>query len=275
MNNAKSRHSFKKTHHKGDIQMLKTIKGKVIAGTVSVTLLAGAGAAFASSNAGANLKDWYDSQFNLASQSVSDQSLAYVNGKVDGLVTEYNGLKSDATTSINGTRDSSTTRANNVIASEKQAHIDAINSEKTAISGYMDNQFDGLSTYANGLINRVGEEATTYANQNLGAHTSTVGGEAVSQVTADLNTASANAVTELQTAISNAKSDLNTQLRTETNATVDEIKGLIDAKIVELRGTITQIKDDLVLAQQNLINEEALKQLNDAKADLESVVDGI
>ncbi len=40
--------------------MLKTIKGKVIAGTVSVVLLSSAGAAFASSNAGAKLQNWYD-----------------------------------------------------------------------------------------------------------------------------------------------------------------------------------------------------------------------
>jgi hypothetical protein len=50
---------------------------------------------------------------------------------------------------------------------------------------------------------------------------------------------------------------------------------MVDAKIVELRGTITQIKNDLVLAQQNLINAEAGRQLNDAKADLQAVVDGI
>lgn len=255
--------------------MLKTIKGKVIAGTVSVVLLSSAGAAFASSNAGVSFKNWYDGQFNKASQSVSDQSYAYVNGKVGALVTEYNGLKSDATTSINGTRDSSTTRANTVIASEKQAHIDAINSEKKAISGYMASQFDGLSTFANGLIVQAGVDATNYASVNLGAHTSTEGGNAVGKVSTDLNAASDVAVIELQNAISTAKRELNLQLRTETNATVNEIKGLVDAKIIELRGTITKIKDDLVKAQQDLINAEALKQLNDAKADLQSVVDGI
>ena len=50
---------------------------------------------------------------------------------------------------------------------------------------------------------------------------------------------------------------------------------MIDDKIVELRGTITQINDDLVLAQQKLINVEAGKQLNDAKDDLQAVVNNI
>lgn len=255
--------------------MLKTIKSKVIAGTVGVVLLSSAGAAFASSNAGTNFKAWYNGQFNTASQSVSEQSYAYVNGKAGALVTEYNGLKSDATTSINGTRDSSTTRANNAITSEKQAHIDAVNSEKTAISGYMATQFDVLSTFANGLIVQAGVDATAYANANLGAHTSTEGGNAVGKVSTDLTAASDAAVLELKNAISTAQGELNTQLRSETNATVTEIKGLVDAKIVELRGTITQIKNDLVKAQQDLINAEARNQLNDAKADLQAVVDGI
>lgn len=255
--------------------MLKTIKGKVIAGTVSVTLLAGAGAAFASSNAGQNLQNWYNGQFNSATNSVSSQSYGYVNGKVGELVAEYNGLKSAATTSINGTRDSSTTRVNNVIESEKQAHIDAINNQKAEISGYMATQFDGLSTYASGLINQAGIDAVTYANTNLGAHASDVGGDAVDKLSTDVVAASEAAVAALETAISTAKGELNAQLALETTATVTEIKGMVDAKIVELRNTITQIKDDLVLAQQNLINAEALKQLNDAKEDLQSVVNGI
>jgi hypothetical protein len=255
--------------------MLKTIKGKVIAGTVSVVLLSSAGAAFANSNAGAKFGDWYDGQYGKAAGSVSTQSYGYANGKVGALVAEYNGLKSDATASINGTRDSSTNRVNNAITTEKQAHIDAINSQKTAISGYMATQFNGLSTFADGLIDQAGVDATAYANQNLGAHATTEGGNAVAKVSTDLNDASAAAVTELQTAISTAQGELNTQLRRETNATVDEIKAMIDAKIVELRGTITQIKNDLVLAQQTLINAEAGRQLNDAKVDLQAVVDGI
>lgn len=255
--------------------MLKTIKGKVIAGTVSVTLLAGAGAAFASSNAGQNLQNWYNSQYSSATTDVSNQSYTYASGKVSGLLGEYNGLKSAATTSINETRDSSTTRVNNVIESEKQAHIAAINSQKAQISEYMATQFDGLSTYASGLIEQAGADAVTYADQNLGTHTTTVGGEAVSKLSTDVGAASDAAVTALETAISNAQSELEGQLASETTATVEEIKGMIDAKIIDLREEITAIKDGLVVTQQGLINEEARAQLKAAKEALQTVVDNM
>jgi len=255
--------------------MLKTIKGKVIAGTVTLALVAGAGSAFAASNAGANLLAWYNGQYNTSVQSVSDQSYDYVNSKVDGLVNEYNGLKTNATTNINGTRDSSTTRANNMITAEKQEHINAINRQKTQISGYMASQFDGLSTFANGLIVQAGLDATAYAQVNLGAHATTEGGNAVAKVSTDVSAASAAAVTELETAISNAQGELNAKLAVETTATVDEIKGMVDAKIVELRGTITIINNNLIATQKGLINAEAGRQLQSAKDALQDVVDGI
>ena len=255
--------------------MLKTVKGKVIAGTVSVVLLSSAGAAFASSNAGTSFKAWYDGQFNAATTSVSTQSLGYVNGKVDGLVTEYNGMKTTATTSINGTRDSSTNRVNNAITDEKQGHINAINRQKSQISGYMATQFDGLSNFANGLIVQAGLDATAYAQVNLGTHATTEGGKAVAKVTTDVSAASAAAVTELETAISTAQGELNTQLASETTATVEEIKGMVDAKIIELRGTITQINNNLIATQKELINAEAGRQLQSAKDALQAVVNGI
>lgn len=42
------------------MNMLKTVKGKVIVGTVAVGLLSGAGVALGTSSAGVNLKKWVD-----------------------------------------------------------------------------------------------------------------------------------------------------------------------------------------------------------------------
>lgn len=256
--------------------MLKTLKGKVIAGTVTVGLLSSVGVAFgAASSAGDNFKAWYNGQFQEASTSVGNQSYTYVNGKINGLVTEYNGLKTDASTSINDTRDKSITRVQKEVDKETEKQIKDLNKEKVKIQKYMAAQFDGLSLLANGLINQAGKEATAYATENLTAHTGTVGGDAVSKVSTDLTATTATATAALTKAISDAKSDLKTQLDNETTATVDEIKGMVDAKIVELRATVTKIKNDLVKAQQDLVAAEAKRQLEAAQAELKAIVDGI
>lgn len=255
--------------------MLKTVKGKVIAGTVAVTLFAGAGAAFGASNAGTNLKDWFQDQFGLASDEITEDVASAVKGKVGGLVTEYNGLKTGATNSINSTKVTETTNKASNISAEAQAHIDAIEAEKAHIDGYLAGEFDALRGFANGLINQAGTKAVNYANTDLANHTGAKGTAALTALETDLGTATTEAKEDLQTAIDNAKNSLRGQLDAETAQTTAEIIALIDTKIIELRTTITAKRDALVVVQQDLIKAKALALETAAKASLQGIVDGI
>ena len=255
--------------------MLKTVKGKVIAGTVAVTLFAGAGAAFGASNAGANLKAWYDGQFSNASGQIEEAVASNVEGRINGLVTEYNGLKTGATNSINDTKtEESTTKSKN-ISDEAQAHIDNINAEKAHIDTYLAGQFDSLRGFANGLINHAGTAALNYANNDLTAHTGTKGTAALGALETDLNTTTTQAKDDLHTAIDNAKNSLQAQLDAEETATTAEIIALIDAKINYLRTEITAKRDALVVVQQGLIKTKAGELEAAAKKSLQDIVDGI
>jgi hypothetical protein len=255
--------------------MLKTIKGKVIAGTVSVVLLSSAGAAFASQDASDNLKAWFDGQFRLSSKSVSDQSSAYVNGKVGSLVTEYNGLKTTATNSINTKAGDVKTSTNANVKGASDAYITDLNAEKAHIEGYLAGEFDSLSNFADGLIDNAGNAAVGYATRDLGSHASTAGIAATKQMTTDINFSTATAKSNLQAAIATAKFELQEDLNSETALTVTEIKRKIDAKIGELRIAITGINNGFIAKQKGNIEAAALVLEKAAKADLESVVDGI
>lgn len=255
--------------------MIKTVKGKVIAGTLAFGLVAGGGVALGATDAGTNLKNWYDAQFGGATTDVRNEVAAHALGKVDGLTTEYNGLKTAATTSINTTGEMATAVGTSKINEQSAEHIAAINQQKAAIAGHMATQFDELSSYANGLINQAGAAGLQAATGDLAAHTGTKGTAALDAVTTDLNGVKGNAVSQLESAIATAKSDLQTQLATEKTSTVAEINGLIDAKIIELRQKITKIKNDLVKAQQDLITAKAIELENAAKAEMKSLVDGI
>ncbi|MER2078250.1 hypothetical protein [Psychrobacillus psychrotolerans] len=250
--------------------MMKTVKGKVIAGTVAVTLFAGVGAAFGASDAGLNLKNWYKTQFTSSSGEVNKQVADYAGSKVDGLTKEYNTIKTDAGASINEKGGFVTEVASGNIDDRSREHIDSIKEEKAHIETYLAGQFDSLSTYTQGLINEAGKEALKYANNDLAQYTDKAGKAAVEKVNTDVKAATALAVKDLKDTIYWAKSDLQTKLDKERDLTVVEIKGMIDAKIVELRGEITKKTTALVKEQEKIITMTAkglqiagLKELDD------------
>jgi len=255
--------------------MIKTVKGKVIAGTLAFGLVAGGGVAFGASDAGGNLKAWYDGQFGSTSQAGINEVATYAGSKAGGLATEYEGLKSAATTSINTTGETATAVGTENINQQSAEHIAAINQQKATIEGYMAGQFEELSNLATGLINKAGAAGLQAATSDLTSHTGAKGGAALTAVTTELNGVKGDALTQLTSAIGTAKSDLQAQLATEKASTVTEIKGLIDAKIIELRGEITTIKNNLVKAQQDLITAKASELEKAAKREMQSVVDGI
>lgn len=255
--------------------MIKTLKGKVVAGTVAVTLVAGAGVAFGNSDAGLNLKNWYNAQFKSATGNVTEQVANYGATEAGKALEEYNTIKTNAGDSIGVTGETSTATASGNIEKRSQEHIDSIKAEKAKIETYLAGQFDSLSTFTQGLINDAGKEALNYANKDLTNYTGEAGSAAVEKVNTDVKAATEVAVNDLKETINWAKSDLQAQLDKETDLTVEEIKGMIDAKIVELRGEITKKTNALVKEQQRIITMTAKSLQLAGEAELDNLVSGI
>lgn len=254
---------------------MKTVKGKVVAGTLALTLFAGAGVAFGASDAGTNLLSWYNSKFGVAQQEVIGGVKQNVTGKITKLAGEYQGLKTGATNSINKTGADEVAAKNTAIKAEAQEHIDAVNAQKNEIAGYMEVQFNQLYDAANIIINTTGAEAVKYAEGDLEKHTVDKGSAALGSLNEDLNATTAKAVNDLTKAINDAKSSLQTQLNSEKTATKNEIIAAIDAKIIELRNTVTEKRNELVVIQQDLITKKATELEGQAFAKLDSIVSGI
>lgn len=255
--------------------MIKTVKGKVIAGTMVFGLVTGAGVAFGATDAGTNLKNWYDGQFGKASENVAGQVAAYAGGKVEGLTVEYKGLKTDATNSINEKGVAQAGVANKNIEKLSREHIDAIKDQQAHINTYLSGQFDSLSIFAKGLINQAGDDALKYAKNDLGEYTGAAGNAANEKVKTDVKAVTNEAIKDLEDTINAAKADLQAQLDKETDLTVTEIKGLIDAKINELRTKITKINDGLVAEQVKIITMTAKGLQLEAERAMKALVDGI
>ena len=255
--------------------MLKTVKGKVIAGTVAFGLLSGIGVVLGATDAGTNLKNWYDAQFGKSSNQVVEEVADYGLGKIDGLVTEYEGLKTNAFDRINSTGKVGTDATNKGVDRSAGEHIDAIKQQKIEIEKYLSGQFQSLRDFSAGLINETGQAALDYANEDLKNHANAVGSDTKDKMTKDINENTAKAINDLEETIKYAKEDLQAQLDSNTNLTIEEIKGLIDAEIVELRGKITKLNNSLIAEQNKIITMTAKGLLLKAQDELQAIVDGI
>ena len=255
--------------------MLKTVKGKVIAGTVAVTLFAGAGAAFGASDAGENFRAWYDGQFRSASNDVKEDVTKYAGSKVPGLLYEYNGIRSDAAKEIKKSGETNTNTSKSNIQGAAQEHIDEVKLSHEEINGFLTGQFDALSLAAQKAIDDASTEVEKQASNDLDSHTGKKGEDALKYVNDELGTSKEQAIKDLNEAIATAKGDLSAKLKTEKGLTTTEIKGMIDQEIKDLRKIITDKKTELVAAQVALIVKKAADLELAAKAELDSIVSNI
>ncbi|QTD40818.1 hypothetical protein [Sporosarcina sp. Te-1] len=255
--------------------MLKKAKGKVIAGTLVVGLVAGGGAVLGATDAGANLKAWYDAQFGKANEKITTEVANYGNSKIDGLLTEYNGLKADATSRIDSKGEFVGDVTKDGIQKRSEEHIDAIKEQKAHIESYLGSQFDSLAQFANGLIEQSGKDALAYAESDLKQHAGDAGKVAGEKMEADIKAATADAIKDLEDTIRWAKEDLQAKLDKETDLTIEEIKAMIDAKIVELRGKVTALNNTFVKEQERVITMAGKALLLDAERQLDALVNGI
>lgn len=254
--------------------MIKTVKGKVITGVTAFALISG-GAVMAGSDAGMNLKEWYDGKFGESSAKVATDSANYAKGKAGSLYAEYDGLKKEGTGFIKTAGTDKTAEGTANINAKKDEHIKSVQDKEAEIQGYMDSQFDGLYAAAQEIINKTATEGYKWAERDLKSQYGKDGANATRQVENDLTTVKNAAVTDLETAITNAKRDLQSSLNSNATATTAEIKKAIDAKISVLRGDITKLRDNLVAVQKQVIAEKAIALENQAKSEMDSVVANI
>lgn len=265
------------TINKGEKELMKknSLKRKIIAGTVAAGLISSAGFAFANTDAGEALKNWYDGKFNQAVAESEEEVQEYGESLLPGLNEELEGLKDEATASIYNTRDSETESSLSEIERAKQAHLESLIDEHGEILGYMEQQF--FEVYMDNWleIQALAAEGAEYAGAELETLTGEKGEESLQHVTDELTTAKDGAVQELEDEIERAKEELTTELDNHSGILTDNLTKEIDFSVDTLRDTVSQLKEDLVQEQQEIITAEAAKLEKEAKDSLDEVVSGI
>ncbi len=255
--------------------MIKTVKGKVIAGTMAIGLLSSAGVALGATDAGTHIKGWYDKQFGQASANVETNYSGYQKDKIEGFNQVITDLKDSSTKSIVGVGERSTTKSNQNIDAQKKEHIAAINKEKASIEGYMASQFKKLSEEASVKINSAADTAWTDADAAMVKHIDAEGATTRASMKKELEATTATAVSELKKAIDDAKLELQKQLDSKTTATVKELKDLIDTRINKLSGDIETKTNKLLGWQYAYITTDAANLEKAALKEMKDLVDAI
>lgn len=255
--------------------MLKTMKSKVVAGTAAVLLVGGGGVAFGASDAGAKLAAWYKGQFADASEEIAKETGAYGKEKAEDAWAEYNTIKAGAGQDILDAGTASSDGAADEIEKAAGEHVDALKSEYEKIAGYMDNQFILLEEASRLTIKGAGAIAQKQAIADLKKHSDAKGQEALNALNAHLEQTTNTAVGEVEETIAFVKGDLIEKLNKNKDASVTEIKGMIDAEIERLRGVVNSKKDELVAAQKVAIQAQADQLEGAAKKQMQDLVNGI
>lgn len=254
---------------------LGTMKGKVLAGTMTVGLVAGGGFALANTDAGEQLRAWYDGQFNTAVEEAEGEADDYMQGQMPELYEEYEGLKADATSDINQTRDSETASSEDAIAAAKDSHLDDVGATKQELLDEAEQTFYNAFVAGEAEINRITEEWSGYATNELPGYTDGVGASAVADVNTALDTAKQNAVADLEEAIRLAQEELQADLDDRSKNLTSNLKNQVDFNIRDVRETVNELLDELVQEQQTIVANAAQVKEDEAKSALDDVVAGI
>ena len=254
---------------------MKSVKGKVIAGTVAVTLFAGAGAAFGASDAGTKLGNWFTGQFNLSKSELSSNVNSYVDGQKAAATTKYNAMKTGATTKIDDKRKTSTATANTNINKELEEHKKAIEKKKSELETYADTEFRKLFEAEKKKIHDLGVEAARQADADMSAHTATQGTAALTTLNTELQATSDQAVVDLEAAIKAAKSGLQGKLDSNVTTNTEELKKIVDKEVADLLIWAQFMTNFMVQEQTDAIETAAKKIEGDAKKAMQDVVNGI
>lgn len=257
------------------MKMIKSVKGKVIAGTVAVTLFAGAGAAFGASDAGTKLGNWFTGQLNSSKSELTTNVNSYVDGKTTDATIKYNEMKTGATTQIDNQRKTSTTTANTNINKELKEHKAALEKKKKELESYADSEFNKLFGAEKERIRLLGVEAARQADADMGAHTTTQGKAALGTLNNELQETTDQAVADLKAAIEATKSGLQGKLDSNVATKTEDLKKIVDKEVSDLLLWTQLMTNYMVQEQTDAIDTAAKGFESGAKASMKTLVEGI
>ena len=253
----------------------KTLKGKIISIGLAIVVVWSAGAVFASTNAGEQLRAWYDSLFNQTVAEIETDTEAYMESRLPQLQAEYDQLKEQAGIDIDLNRELATGDTLEEIIQAKLEHIGEIDAKQQEILAGIGLEFYNVFLDGYLEIGNNANAALNFATNDLTANTRESGSVAIEQLARDIGQARDGAVEELEEAIRQAQETLAAEVAENQEITTRNLVNQVDWAIRDLEKDVTQVVTRLVNEQKELITISAEQLGEEAKTALDDVVSSI
>lgn len=255
--------------------MKKIFKKKIVAVVLAISLIGSLGTVFAATDAGTQLRTWYNAQKAATFSSTTAEVVNYTLGKQaeeEAKVAQMNTDATDSLTSATDLEEGSTGRA---INTARDSHISSLNAEKDLIIGGMGADFTSFINTQKGNIDLI---ASTLLNRGKGVIDAGIAvnvNEYINPAINNMNRSKTDAKTALSAAITAAKNSISSELDINETAAISALELYVDTKILEIEGALLTYKDGLVAQKIAYVQGEGARIEGEALSDLQLLVDAI
>ncbi|MED4204104.1 hypothetical protein [Neobacillus mesonae] len=239
---------------------IKSVKGKIAAGAIAVTVIGSSTFAFANTNAGSQFKAWGDAQIAAAKQAISDALAGNLKTAKDGIESKASADKNAAEGRINQAGADEKVDTQSKIISKLNEHLESLQLQLAAFLGSISGDFDNLVTAENrnttsslnSQYDALNTNITTVLNAAKDANVKDVTEQSLlvkGQATSDLIKEINRVKKALADRIASEQTTADSEVTAHLNSEVSRINGLLDTLI---SGLETSAKDAIAKAGQSV-----------------------
>lgn len=245
------------------------LRKKIILGVLCLSVVLGAGAAFANTSAGGQLKAWYNNRLQIAKDNIKRTLESHITWILPGIDKEAEARKGESAYFINSFADTTIGYEKDIIMSVAEGYIEDIKNTQGKITKGMPGDFkdyvDELDKEMKPHVDKKGDEIL----KQLADTIKTEGKKGKDKVTHNLNDVKTAAVAELKRAIEQAKKELQDLINKEIIASNENTKANLAKQIDEKRTEINNVTEKLeeiqfesIRIKGAQIEKEAIKELD-------------
>ena len=251
------------------------LRKKIAIGVLSLSMVGGVGTVFAATNAGDQLQNWYNSQFGIATNTVSEMLDNREAEFSNQLNSDKQAIIVDKTAAIEAAGNEERDRAIQAIGQMKDGYVKQINDKKSKIEEAMPGQFndyvEGLKDASQTYVNQEGDNAQTEISAAIDNQAS----QSLLDITVNVTDAKDAAKKELTDKIQTAKKELQALIDAQKNAADTAVQTNLQAQIEAKKAEIEAAVEQLEAAKKQDIEAEGSRIQAEAQAALDDIVNEI
>jgi len=188
---------------------------------------------------------------------------------------EIGALIGEAKTQIANKGDEQLAQKGDNIQKAAKGYIDDLKQERDSIIKGMTAQFDQIEKDAEAKFQSEGQEFAEKKKDELTSGTGEAGRAATDKVNKELQAVTDQALKDLKDTINGVKGELEKELNSNSLRSKDAMVKAVEREITRIHGVIEIEKNRLVKSYEIMISKAAQVKENNAKTEMEKVINGI